>query len=236
MLYITGDTHRRFGRVAAFCEAEKTTCDDTLVILGDAGINFFGPEKDLKLKEELSKLPITILCIHGNHEKRPQKIKGYRKQRFKEAVAYVEDRFPRLAFARDGDIYKIAGFSLTAIGGAYSMDKHYRLAKNISWWADEQPSDLIKRRVERSLAAHSWKVDLVASHTCPISKVPREVFPAGISAASADVSTEAWLERIENRLEYSRWYAGHFHVDKDDGDMRFVSNEFLAVGIKGKDS
>ena len=63
MIYITGDTHRDFRRVETFCNVTETTKDDILIILGDAGINYYGESNDNCLKEELSKLPITLFCI-----------------------------------------------------------------------------------------------------------------------------------------------------------------------------
>ena len=71
MIYITGDTHRDFARVEEFCEEYGTTEDDILIILGDVGINYYLDDRDDEIKEELSQLPITLLCIHGNHEERP---------------------------------------------------------------------------------------------------------------------------------------------------------------------
>ncbi len=35
MIYITGDTHGDFKRVAAFCDTVSSTLDDILIILGD---------------------------------------------------------------------------------------------------------------------------------------------------------------------------------------------------------
>lgn len=68
MIYITGDTHREFTRLV-FLEYEyNTTKDDILVILGDAGINYFG-KQDKELKKVLNELPITLFCVHGNHGK-----------------------------------------------------------------------------------------------------------------------------------------------------------------------
>jgi 3-oxoacid CoA-transferase subunit A len=40
MFYITGDTHRDFWRVGILNECKKTTANDVLLILGDAGINY----------------------------------------------------------------------------------------------------------------------------------------------------------------------------------------------------
>ena len=71
MFYITGDTHRDFERIILFCLENKTTRDDVLIILGDAGINYYGGIKDWYIKHYLNKLPITLFCIQGNHEQRP---------------------------------------------------------------------------------------------------------------------------------------------------------------------
>ena len=38
-IYLTGDTHGRFERIACFCKDNGTAPDDLLIILGDAGIN-----------------------------------------------------------------------------------------------------------------------------------------------------------------------------------------------------
>ena len=59
MVYVTGDTHCDFKRVAAFCDTVESNKDDILIILGDAGINYFGKAKDDWLKHELSKLPMN---------------------------------------------------------------------------------------------------------------------------------------------------------------------------------
>ena len=75
MIYITGDTHRDFKRTAAFCDTVESTTDDVLIILGDAGINYFGGAKDRWFKYQLAQLPITLFCIHGNHEQRPETLK-----------------------------------------------------------------------------------------------------------------------------------------------------------------
>lgn len=65
-----------FDRIFQFCEEYGTTEDDVLVILGDAGINYYCDLRDGELKSELSLLPILLLCIHGNHEERPFEL-GY---------------------------------------------------------------------------------------------------------------------------------------------------------------
>ena len=41
-LFITGDRHGRFDDLEYFCQANDTTEDDALIILGDAGILYYG--------------------------------------------------------------------------------------------------------------------------------------------------------------------------------------------------
>ena len=97
MIYLTGDTHGDFRRVAAFCDKEGTKKDDVLVILGDAGLNYYGNPKDKRLKQQLSELPITLFCIHGNHEKRPERIPTYTETGWHGGKVYIEHGLPVLA-------------------------------------------------------------------------------------------------------------------------------------------
>ena len=57
MIYLTGDTHRDFKRVERFCAICETTKKNLLVILGDAGINYFAGERDRDIKAMQRKLP-----------------------------------------------------------------------------------------------------------------------------------------------------------------------------------
>ena len=53
------------------------TRHDTLIILGDVGINFHGGFRDVIKKDQLAQLPITVFSIHGNHEMQPDTIASY---------------------------------------------------------------------------------------------------------------------------------------------------------------
>ena len=46
------------------------------------------------------------------------------------------------------------------MGGAYSIDKQIRVAYGWGWWADEQPSEEIKKYVEQQLD-ESGTVDII---------------------------------------------------------------------------
>lgn len=227
MTVITGDTHRDFRRVSALCDKFKTTKDDTLIVLGDAGINYFGGEKDLLLKSELVELPISMFCIHGNHERRPESLGSYTETEWNGGVVYTEQAFPSLLFAKDGEIYAIESKRCMAIGGAYSVDKALRLKNHWGWWDDEQPTNEVKRRVEDKLDIENWRIDVVLSHTSPLRYEPREAFLSFVDDSEVDKSTEIWLDSIEHKLYYDQWYCGHYHTDKVIDKMRFLFEDFL---------
>ena len=229
-VYLTGDTHGRFERIACFCRDNHTTLGDVLIILGDAGVNYYLDHRDEKLKQYIDPMPVTLLCIHGNHEARPTAALGYEEAEHFGARVMVQPEHPNLLFALDGEVYELAGRSCIAIGGAYSIDKEYRLLRGAAWWPDEQPSAEIKRRVERALASRGWQVDVVLSHTTPLSYEPTEAFLPFIDQSSVDTSAERWLDEIEHRLDYGRWYAGHFHTTKAVDKLRLMYQDYARLG------
>ena len=103
MIYITGDKHGDFSEVYAFCCKNKTTRDDLMIVLGDAGINYYANEQDIYLKNSLLQYPMTFFCIHGNHEERPENIEGYKTKIFHGGLVYYEEEYPHILFAKDGD-------------------------------------------------------------------------------------------------------------------------------------
>lgn len=69
-----------------------------MIILGDAGFNYYGEKRDRYVKKAVSDLPITIFSIHGNHEKRPGTISTYHIAEWHGGQVYVEKAYPNLLF------------------------------------------------------------------------------------------------------------------------------------------
>lgn len=76
--------------------------------------------------------------------------------------------------------------------------------------------------VEEQLTRRENKIDIVLSHTCPIKNEPVEVFIQGLDQSTVDKSTEEWLGRIEEKLDYKRWYCGHYHTAKKIDKIQFM--------------
>ncbi len=228
-IYLTGDTHGDVKRIVEFCSEREMEPENTFIILGDVGANYYGTKRDWKVKKKLAKLPVTFFCIHGNHEMRPSPELGYELSEYHGGKVWVEPAFPNILFAIDGEVYDFFGHSCIVIGGAYSVDKYYRLMRGFSWFADEQPSQEIKDKVERVLAERDWKIDVVLSHTVPLKYEPTEVFLPMIDQSTVDKSTEIWLGEIEEKLSYERWYCGHYHTEKEIDKVRIMFTDYAML-------
>lgn len=137
MIYYTGDIHGDPYEVIQFCDSKKLTEQDTLVLLGDVGANYYRNRRDTEMKKVLTAVKPTMLCIHGNHEIRPASLPSYRTKQWNGGTVWVEEAFPRLLFAMDGEIFNLEGLRHLVIGGAYSVDKFYRLARGYGWWPEK---------------------------------------------------------------------------------------------------
>lgn len=222
MIYITGDRHGDYRSLIDFCIETNTKIDDVIIILGDAGINYHLDYRDTLLKEKLKELSITLFCVHGNHEERPQNIASYKTKIFYDGIVYYEEKYPNILFAKDGEIYNFNNLKTMPIGGAYSIDKAYRVLNGYPWYKDEQPSDEIKEHIRKVLENNGNKIDVILSHTCPYKYMPFEAFLDGVDEVEVDKTTELFLDEIEDTTDYQRWYCGHFHIDKDIDKMEFM--------------
>ena len=242
--YITGDKHRHFDRLIQFCKDNKLRKKDVVVILGDSGFNYYEDERDDKLKAKLARVNATLFCLHGNKEKRVQNIPTYGIRTFCGGTVYYEPKYPNIFFAKDGEVYNFNGKKFMAVGGAHSVDKIRRQEEGLPFWEDEMPNDETKELVEQKLSERKNKIYGFLTHTCPISCIPTEMFISTKRSTSAkkikikkkiakeypldiDRSTEEWLEVLKNKNDFMVWYCGHYHVDKELGNVKMMYKQIL---------
>lgn len=217
MAYITGDIHGHPDDLLWYLDQMKIprTQDQIIVLLGDVGANYYLDGRDLRVKKKLQESGRTYFCIHGNHEERPKNIEGYQKTIWHDGYVWKEAAYPNLVFAEDGEMYRIDGKKCLALGGAYSIDKQYRILTHANWFQDEQIAPY-----ERQLIMEDIKdgitndVDVVFSHTCPIQWQPRDLFLPGFDQDTVDTSMELWLSEVEKHLNYKKWYFAHYHENR----------------------
>jgi 3-oxoacid CoA-transferase subunit A len=231
MFYITGDTHGNFYRVTSFIHRHNLTAHDTIIILGDAGFNFYGLQdmRDVRNKDIVNAQNVPIFCVHGNHEMRPATLSTYKQKVWNGGIVWYEPEYPNLLFAKDGEVYYFDGKSVMVAGGAWSVDWKFRIKHNPEhphWWPDEQPSDEIKKDVAKAIKRMHNHIDIILTHTCPLRYLPLEALLDCVDQEEADQSTEVWLDEVERSVEYERWYCGHYHINKHIDKVHFLFKEF----------
>ena len=223
-ILMTADVHGSWGPIRDLYEnmlkKQPLTEDDVLIILGDFGANFFFNHRDTEYKKKLGKYKITYFIIRGNHEERPsicmnKNPNAWHMEEFWGNQVYVENDYPYIKYALDMpakyEIPTAQGDSIKTLvlPGAYSVDKHVRLANNWSWFPQEQCNE--EEMAAGVALARSDSYDLVLSHTCPIIYEPTDLFLSVVDQSLVDKTTERWLGRIEHNLDYKLWAFGHFH-------------------------
>ena len=243
--FITGDKHRHYDRLIDFCKSNSLRKKDVIIILGDAGFNFYGDERDDKLKAKLKNTGVTLFCLHGNKENRPHNIPTYGIQTFCGGIVYYEPKYPNILFARDVEIYRFGDKDYMVVGGAHSVDKIRCQVEGLPYWEDEMPDEDTKFLVESRLKNRNNQIDGFLTHTCPLSCLPTEVFISTKRATEdkhskkkqtkprysidIDRSTEEWLETLKKRTDFSVWYCGHYHVEKELGKIRMLHKEIVPL-------
>ena len=220
--YITGDTHSDFSR---FYKLNNAVPEDEVwgvIILGDAGLNFWLNKKDQKNKYRIcDKYPkLKFFCVRGNHEARPEDVEGM-EEIFDEDMwnwVYYEPQYPNIRYLKDGRDYLIGGqYHALICGGAYSIDKYWRLecqamGSYAGWFPDEQLSKEEKQKITNQVKGK--KFDFIFSHTCPLSFQPTDLFLPYIDQSTVDNSMEIWLEELKNQVQWTSWCFGHYHEDR----------------------
>ena len=228
-IFVKGDYHGQFSGLKDFCRKAETTTEDILIVLGDAGINYTLKENDLWLKSSLTKRPITFGFIHGNHEERPYNVPGYKfiPSPFGAGQVWFDERFPNQFFFDDGE-HMLGNKTALVLGGAYSVDKQYRLMNGQKWFPSEQLTMDEKWNLRQT--TYNGKYDYVFSHTCPTNYIPRDKFLPMINQEEVDNSMEDFLQTVHDQITYDKWYCGHWHTDRIMDKMRFVYHDYLEVG------
>lgn len=219
--FLTGDTHgaelliRLFNLRQTIDEGIKPSSVG-IIILGDVGLNYYLDGRDKKLKKKANSFGYQIYCVRGNHEARPKDIETMVKVYDEEVqgIVYYEPNFPNIKYFQDFGEYKIFNYKIAVIGGAYSVDKEYRLLNGWQWFCNEQLS--LQEQEEAFALFKDEEFDLVLSHSCPYAWRPTDLFLSFIDQSKVDTTTEVYLENLKEMAfkSWGRWAFGHYHDDR----------------------
>lgn len=218
---VKGDCHADFSWLDYHFVQVFEPDELAIIILGDAGFNV-GQGKQVSLKEQVNKSGIDIYCVRGNHEIAPYNMPGMEKV-WDETVSgyvYLEKEFPHIKYFKDYGVYWLKDtsgqeFKTLVIGGAYSVDKYWRLKMNHFWYPLEQLTEAQRADCDRMIDEMPDKhFNFVLTHTCPMDMQPVDKFLSMVDQSTVDNTMEKWLSTVEERITFDRWLSGHFHVDR----------------------
>lgn len=223
MIRITGDIHgEEFRFTDEYMPGQSGwTAGDKLIVAGDFGFVFRGEKNYLSERNKLDALarkPYEILFVDGNHEGFDYLLQYPQEQRYGGPVRRIRDN---IFWLQRGCLYTIECASFFVMGGAYSMDKAFRMSyQQISgekiWFEQELPCAEEYRRAISTLEGAGMKVDYIVTHTAPKSIIPRLI---GKMPDPHDGELTGFLDWVYHETEFRKWFFGHFHEDREVTDQ-----------------
>lgn len=230
---IVGDTHGNAEWLRRYIfPVAMTVRADAVVVLGDfgawehvpAGIAFMDEVNNLAMQAE-----IPLYWLHGNHDKHSHT----------EATYDLDPRGLRVCrefvfYIPNGHAWSWGGVNLRAFGGAYSVDKAWRVEREHEnylkllrqrqktgeptvvpaqtgtlWFPEEEMTDSDMREL---LAADSRPKDIILSHDKPHSAKP----PWNRKALPGCLANQLRLELALRAHRPPWWLHGHLHFHYQD--------------------
>ena len=207
---ITGDTHgnARWLREYIFPVA-MTLQAEAIVQLGDFGAWEHTPD-GVAFMDQVDIMGlnagIPLYWLHGNHDKHSHTIKAYKRDergflKCREFVRYIPQ----------GHVWDWGGVSFRSFGGAYSVDKQWRVERErrtgkpgTLWFPEEEMTDA---EMDQLLAADHSSKDIIVSHDKPFSSRPRW----NRKNLPGCTPNQLRLERALRTHEPEYWFHGHLH-------------------------
>lgn len=227
-IYITGDIHGEFNRIADATHFFEYKEEDYFIVCGDFGI---WDTKNVKtLLKMASFFPCTVLFCDGNHE-------NFKILYSFPVVNYLGGKAHKIAdniyHLIRGEVYEIEGKKFFSMGGAASHDisdgildpkdryfsrnrrrleeqgKYMYRIKGRSWWEEEMPSNEEYEHARETLKKNNYKVDYIISHCAPTRMQIQ--FNGNFEP---DKLTD-FLNEIYVTTQFTHWYCGHYHANID---------------------
>lgn len=203
MIYITGDTHGYYNKFIERFNGSLPIKDDFVIVCGDFGFIF--TEAQREGLEKIKDLPFTTLFIDGNHENFP-KILSYPEEEWQ--GGRIHRIAPNIIHLMRGQLFSINGMTFFTMGGAYSVDRGWRV-KNESWFEAELPSNEEYKTASETLEKCGYKVDYILTHDAPDSTIMR----MGMTPNPRGAELTGYLEWVKRTVDFKMWFFGHYHTE-----------------------
>lgn len=231
---LVSDCHGDFTRFYKLNQAVPESETWGVIILGDAGFNFWLSKSEQKMKKRIGHTYPNLIfyCVRGNHEERPENLPNTTNiyDANIKGVVMLDPAFPYIRYLNDGFVYHINNQKTLVLGGAYSVDKHYRLERAAAgyyagWFPGEQLTEAEMKYIQALRGDEHF--DLVLSHTCPFSWMPTDLFLSFIDQSQVDNSMELWMEEFKDKITFNKWLFAHFHDDRIVNDKARMFYQYI---------
>jgi predicted phosphodiesterase len=228
---LAGDTHGRTSHIITLLDRAVAEGCDCVFVLGDfgawehfaSGVKFFD---DVNRHATIRDVP--VYWLDGNHDKVSLVLEKYADSPNSEGFLVCR---PYVRYAPRGHRWEWAGKKFIALGGAYSIDKDYRLwlenAQGLGserhWFPEEE---MTEEELRDYLNADSTPVDFMLTHDKPRASKP--------SWNRKDIP-DCWpnQDRIQRAVETllpKELFHGHLHhhyedtITYDDGAVQDITH------------
>ena len=232
-IFITGDIHGNPGSaISRIYQIDNPTEEDKIIVCGDAGLEY-GGIISADTKYIMSTFPGEWIIMRGNHDNRYWRNHTEISETYSSYIArpqdgwiiennyLIEKQYYNIKYVKDGGgLYHIDSYNFLFIPGAYSVDKYYRLNRNLPYEKEERLNWLEKEFLFTLAEEEFHKIDFVIGHTFPLKmeKYYQDLFLSGLNESSIDKSMEQFLniimDTIEKHQSFKQYFGGHFHADR----------------------
>lgn len=246
--YVTGDIHggcdieKLYGK--DFPEGKTLNKEDVVIVAGDFGLIWSNPisSSERYWLKWLDERPWTTMFVDGNHENHVMLGQLPVEEKFGGKVGVVNDS---VFYLKRGEIYEINNKKILAFGGAQSTDieckvwvgtdfygndkyKIFKRTEGKDWWREEIPSEDDKQNAWNNLEKHDYKVDFIIAHTLPKSIVEKYDKFYGDTGRKDD-PTSLFLDELCSKVEFERYFCGHFHDNEEIGKYTMLFDSVIEV-------
>jgi len=186
MIFV-GDIHGKVDWFVEYCDKQQST--EQIVQVGDFGFGFLDSQTNALIDDYFDKNR-HVRFIRGNHDS-PEVCRN------------------QIGFIEDGTVETYDGYKIMYIGGAQSIDRHFRI-EGVSWWQDEELS--IKQFENIISKAADEKPNIIVTHDGPREPIIN-MFP-WTKDNMIESRTGQALDAILRLHRPQYWFFGHWHNTK----------------------
>lgn len=213
MVYLISDLHGEFDFAGLNRYLEIAGKEDLLIILGDVGLQFEETEENRSFTQKFLAIDKKVAIIDGNHENFAY-LNSFPEEEWNGGM--VHRLTENIVYLKRGNIYQIQGKQIFVFGGCKSSPKWKEMGL---WYPGEEATEEECQVALRNLEKYQYQVDYILTHKY-------EQYPGNKNVC---VRLQELTRFLEENVRYTRWYAGHAHLNKQRDEKHYIVYDRLTL-------